>query len=343
MENKKAGNIHVRFATIDDNEKLLKIERESAQEGNIWLVAFREDFFGRLKYFKEGFIMIAEDAYDIIGCIGVGIDSLIVDGEKKKGIYLFGLRTNPKYRLKVARWLKSIIQELQDLLGPTDFDFGYASVKADNAASKKILEHMGFSTTATLDFYACPVRKTPQEKSVFVESEVNLETILDLYKPLEKDHDFLLQGTNAFESMIADCRLRLFKTEGASALVLDTSGEQDFGITRLPKGLRTFQLLAQGTLSSLVRIPRMNERLRSWDVLLFDWNDTQSARRTVRKIHRCAWEEGITLINFSRDRNLGSMKGVVGPLSFRIPFEIMIYEKNSINRGSRPMIRIPTI
>jgi len=166
---------------------------------------------------------------------------------------------------------------------------------------------------------------------------------LDLYKPLEKDHDFLLQGTNAFESMIADCRLRLFKTKGASALVLDTSGEQDFGITRLPKGLRTFQLLAQGTLSSLVRIPRMNERLRSWDVLLFDWNDTQSARRTVRKIHRCAWEEGITLINFSRDRNLGSMKGVVGPLSFRIPFEIMIYEKNSINRGSRPMIRIPTI
>lgn len=343
MENKKAGNIHVRFASIDDNEKLLKIERESAQEGSIWLVAFREDFFGRLKYFEEGFIMIAENAYDIIGCIGVGIDNLIVNGEIKKGIYLFGLRTNPQYRLKVARWLKSIIQELQNLLGPTDFDFGYASVKADNTASKKILEHMGFSTTATLDFYACPVRKTSQEKSVFVEREVDLETILDLYKPLEKDHDLLLQGTKAFEVMVTERRLRLFKTEGAYALVLDTSGEQDFGITRLSKGLRAFQLLAQGTLSPLVRIPKMNERLRSWDVLLFGWEDIRSARKIVRKIHRCAWQEGITLINFSRDRSLGSMKGAVGPLSFRIPFEIMIYEKNSINRGSRPIIRTPTI
>ena len=343
MENKKAGNIHVRFASIDDNEKLLKIERESAQEGSIWLVAFREDFFGRLKYFEEGFIMIAENAYDIIGCIGVGIDNLIVNGEIKKAIYLFGLRTNPQYRLKVARWLKSIIQELQNLLGPTDFDFGYASVKADNTASKKILEHMGFSTTATLDFYACPVRKTSQEKSVFVEREVDLETILDLYKPLEKDHDLLLQGTKAFEVMVTERRLRLFKTEGAYALVLDTSGEQDFGITRLSKGLRAFQLLAQGTISPLVRIPKMNERLRSWDVLLFGWEDIRSARKIVRKIHRCAWEEGITLINFSRDRSLGSMKGAVGPLSFRIPFEIMIYEKNSINRGSRPIIRTPTI
>lgn len=143
--------------------------------------------------------------------------------------------------------------------------------------------------------------------------------------------------------MVTERRLRLFKTEGAYALVLDTSGEQDFGITRLSKGLRAFQLLAQGTLSPLVRIPKMNERLRSWDVLLFGWEDIRSARKIVRKIHRCAWEEGITLINFSRDRSLGSMKGAVGPLSFRIPFEIMIYEKNSINRGSRPIIRTPTI
>ncbi|MDD3461531.1 MAG: GNAT family N-acetyltransferase, partial [Mesotoga sp.] len=75
----------------------------------------------------------------------------------------------------------------------------------------------------------------------------------------------------------------------------------------------------------------------------FDWDDIRSARRTVRKIHRCAWEEGITLINFSRDRSLGSMKDALGLLSFRIPFEIMIYEKNGINRGSRPIIRTPTI
>jgi len=343
MGSTKAGKLSVRFATAGDNERLLQIERESAQEGSIWLVAFREDFFSRLKYFEKGFIMIAEEDADIIGCIGVGIDNLVVDGRIRNSIYLFGLRTNPKYRLKVARWLRSIIQELQNLLGPTDFDFGYALVKADNKASKKILLHMGFSRTATLDFYACPVKRSFSCKSVSIEREVDIDSVVELYSSLEQDHDFLPSGTKAFESMIAEKRLRLFKNDDAVALVLDTSGEQDFGITQLSKGLRVFQLFAQGTLSPFVRIPRMNARLRSWDVLFFRWQELKNARRIVRQIHRSAWEEGITLINFSRDSTLGSMRDAIGLLSFKIPFEVMIYEKNSIERGNRPVIRIPTI
>ena len=185
MENKKAGNIHVRFASIDDNEKLLKIERESAQEGSIWLVAFREDFFGRLKYFEEGFIMIAENAYDIIGCIGVGIDNLIVNGEIKKGIYLFGLRTNLQYRLKVARWLKSIIQELQNLLGPTDFDFDMPRLRPTTPPRRRFsstwvspLRRLWTSTPARLG--------RPPGEVGFVERRSTWKRFLDLYKPLEK-------------------------------------------------------------------------------------------------------------------------------------------------------------
>ncbi|HNS67197.1 MAG TPA: GNAT family N-acetyltransferase, partial [Mesotoga infera] len=82
----------IRFATKEDNEKLLDIERRSAQEGKICVVGYKENFFDRLKYYSKGSILVAEEKGDIIGCIGIAFDEYLVDSVPRKAIYLFGLR-----------------------------------------------------------------------------------------------------------------------------------------------------------------------------------------------------------------------------------------------------------
>ena len=49
------------------------------------------------------------------------------------------------------------------------------------------------------------------------------------------------------------------------------------------------------------------------------------------------------LLNFARDSTLGSLKSAIGPLSFKIPFDIMIFEKKEIPRKGRPVIWVPAL
>lgn len=332
----------IRFATKEDNEKLLDIERRSAQEGKICVVGYKENFFDRLKYYSKGSILVAEEKGDIIGCIGIAFDEYLVDSVPRKAIYLFGLRTNPAYRMKIARWLKAIIQELENRYGESEFDFAYASVKADNTASKKILAHMGFSRFATLDFYACPVLHRIKNSGVCVERP-DMDRVLGLYSGMSSRFDLVPKHMRVFEPMIEEKRLKLFTGEGASALVFDTSGESDFGIAKLSPGLRFFQVIGKYLLSPLARVPGMKERLRIWDVLILDYRTPRAARRVVAEIHKEAWKEKVTLLNFARDSTLGSLKPAIGPLSFKIPFDIMIFEKKEIPRKGRPVIWVPAL
>mgnify|MGYP000851709320 CR=1 FL=1 len=333
----------IRFALPEDNDRLLKIERESAQEGNIWVVAYRENFFDRLKYFKDGFIMIAEEDGDIIGCIGVAFDDYYFNSRIMRGIYLFGLRTNPRYRMKIARWLKEVIGELERMLGPSDYGFAYAAVKADNIASIKILKHMGFEYLSTLNFYACPVLRKLGNRSIEIDNRPRLENVFQFYESLKGDLDLAPENMNLFRPMIEENRIKIFKSYGAQALVLDTSGEHDFGITRLSPGLRAFQIVGRGLLSPFVRIPKMNSKLRTWDVLMLEYEDLKEARKVVSSIHKEAYKDGVTLLNFAQDESLGSLKPVVGKLSFKIPFELMITEKERQDREKRPVLWLPTL
>lgn len=331
------------MATSQDNDKLLEIERESAQEGKIWIVGYREDFFDRLEYFKDGFVILAEENGDVVGCIGIAFDNYLVDSHLKKGIYIFGLRTNPRYRGRVARWLKAVIQELERIFNEENIDFAYASVKSDNVAAMKILKHLGFSNTATLDFYACPVLKIPRDRTVEIDARPDISTLSELYSPLVEKFDFVPGELELFKPMIEKGKLKLFSCEGARALVYDTRGEHDFGIIKLSKGLGMFQILARALLSNLVRVPELNRRLTTWNVLLLEYDSLKAGRRVVRKIHNQAWREGVSLLNFARDSVCGSLKPLIGPLSFRVPFELMIFDRSPKEREKRPIIWVPTL
>jgi RimJ/RimL family protein N-acetyltransferase len=327
--------LDIRFATKEDNEKLLDIERRSAQEGKICVVGYKENFFDRLKYYSKGSILVAEEKGDIIGCIGIAFDEYLVDSVPRKAIYLFGLRTNPAYRMKIARWLKAIIQELENRYGESEFDFAYASVKADNTASKKILAHMGFSRLATLDFYACPVLHRIKNTGVCVERP-DMDRVLGLYSGMSSRFDLVPKHVRVFEPMIEEKRLKLFTGEGASALVFDTSGESDFGIAKLSPGMRFFQVIGKYLLSPLARVYRNEGKAQIWDVLILDYRTPRAARRVSRRSTKKPGKEKVTLLNFARDSTLGSLKPAIGPLSFKIPFDIMIFEKKEIPKRAGP-------
>lgn len=78
-------------------------------------------------------------------------------------------------------------------------------------------------------------------------------------------------------------------------------------------------------------------------MLILDYRTPRAARRVVAEIHKEAWKEKVTLLNFARDSTLGSLKPAIGPLSFKIPFDIMIFEKKEIPRKGRPVIWVPAL
>ncbi|AKI96854.1 GNAT family N-acetyltransferase [Kosmotoga pacifica] len=339
----------VRQAKPEDNEKLLEIERTSSQEGKIWFASDRKDFFEKMHYFRDGFLLVAEDekSGDIIGCAGAGYAEYWLEGRKQRGAYLFGLRTNPKYRLRVARWLKAVIEKMSDILENSDVDFGFGSVKVDNINSVKILKHMKFEPTRVLNIYTVPVVRRGQVKGVSVDERPDPWELQRLYDAKKDDYDLvpLDLAENFFPKLIAEGRIKLIKYKTATAIVWDITGEYDIRITKLPAGLRCFRNLADFLVKifPFIRIPKMNSPILSWNVIYMDYENAKHGKRLVKAIHNMAWKHGIMLLNFAEDNELTKVKNVLGFLKFTLPFQLALIDKDRNKKKLKPVLWPPRI
>ncbi|WP_290668369.1 hypothetical protein [Kosmotoga sp.] len=339
----------VRQAKPEDNEKLLEIERTSSQEGSIWFASDRKDFFVKMNHFDDGFMLVAEDEKngDIIGCVGAGYADYWLEGRKQRGVYMFGLRTNPKYRMRLARWLKAVIQKMGDILENSDVEFGFGSVKVDNINSVKILKHMKFEPTRVLNIYAVPVMRKGKVNGISIDEEPDPQALQSYYNEKIDDHDLvpLDLGQNFFPKLIAEKKIKLIKHNTATAIVWDTLGEFDVKITKLPIALKLFRDFAAFItfLFPFIRIPRLNDPIHSWNVIFLDYKDRKDGKRLVKAIHNLAWKNNITLLNFGEDSELAKVKNVLGILKFTVPFRFALIDRARNKKTLRPVIWPPRI
>jgi hypothetical protein len=339
----------IREARPEDNAKLLEIERTSAQEGNVWFTSNREDFFEKMRYFEDGFMLVAEDEKtgDIIGCAGAGFADYWLEGRKQRGVYLFGLRTNPKYRMKVARWLKALIEKMGDILENSEAEFGFGSVKADNIRSIKILRHMNLFASRTLNFYVQPVLRRGKVKGLEIDNDPEISELQEYYINSMEDHDLVPMDLdrNFFPRLKEQKRLKVYRYKSAWAAVWDITGEYDVAITRLSKSLRALQVSVRflATLVPFVRIPKLNEFIRSWHVIIFEYQDLKDAKKLVKAIHHDAWNNRIHLLNFAEDAEVDHIKKALGPFTIKLPFVLHTIDRKQSRKNFKPVIWPPRI
>jgi hypothetical protein len=339
----------IREATPEDNEKLIEIEKKSAQEGKIWLTSFRKDFFHKLNYFDERFMLVAEDEDngEIIGCVGAGLGDYWLEGKKQRGALMLGLRTNPKYRKKVARWLKEVINQMEKMLRNSTADFAFGSVKSDNINSIKILKHMHLQKTRTLNFYVLPVTRPLGPKEIELEDEPPKDILNDYLEKRKEEYDLVPLDLDRcfFEKLRDKKRLTALRYKSAQALVWDTSGEYDIGITVLPPGLMFLRntLDYASKIAPLVRVPKLHKPIKTCFVIQFDYERERDGWNMVRGIKRLAWERKIDLINFAEDAELKKVRKVLGTLVFTIPFDVYMRDRFDSEKKLKPIHWPPRI
>ncbi|MFO7882108.1 MAG: GNAT family N-acetyltransferase [Kosmotogaceae bacterium] len=339
----------IREATFEDNEKLIEIEKKSAQEGKIWLTSFRKDFFHKLNYFDERFMLVAEDENngEIIGCVGAGFGDYWIEDKKQRGAFVLGLRTNPKYRMKVARWLKEVIKEMEKILKSSTADFAFGTVKSDNINSIKILKHMKLQKTRTLNFYVLPVTRPLGPKEIELEYKPTKDILNNYLEKRKKDFDLVPLDLDRcfFEKLRDKKRLIALKYKSAQALVWDTSGEYDIGITALPPGLMFLRntLDYVSKIAPLVRVPKLHKPIKTCFVIQFDYKEERDGWNMVRGIKRLAWQKGIDLINFAEDSELKKTRKVLGTLVFTIPFDVYMRDRADSKKELKPVHWPPRI
>ncbi|KUK94497.1 MAG: Uncharacterized protein XE05_0548 [Thermotogales bacterium 46_20] len=331
-------NLIIRDVRPEDNEKLLEIEKSSAQEGKIWLTSYRTDFFEKSRYFREGFFFVAENEGDgeIIGCAGAGFAYYSLKGEKVKGAYLYGLRTNPKFRLKVAFWLKALVKRMTDVLQDSDGVFAFSSVKTDNGRSAKITRHLGFFPERVFNIYAVPVIRNPRVKGTLVDYSPSIDELSTIFESASLKGDLvpLDLSETFFPKLLEQRRIRLMSFGSARAVMWDTTGQTDFSISKLNGGLKPLHKVLRGVSITIpaIRVPRIGQPIKSWQVIELSYDDKKDGEKLVRALHNAAWRENVHLLTFGEDSEEKRVRSLLGVLTFKLPFQIM-----TINRENKPL------
>ncbi len=325
----------IRDVKAEDNEKLLDIEKKSAQEGKIWFTSHRADFFEKSRFFREGFFLVAEDEKtgDLIGCAGAGYAYYSLKGERVKGVYLYGLRTNPKCRMKVARWLKAVIEKMTETLRSSDGVFAYGSVKKDNDRSAKISQHIGLFPERVFNIYAVPVIHKPRVKGTIIDYAPNIKEVDSIYQQAAEGGDLVpLDLAETFlPTVLEQGRIRIMRYGSARALVWDTSGQTDFSIARLNGGLKWLQILFKGISASIpvIKVPSIGHPIKSWQVMELSYKTRKDGLKLVRAVHNAAWREKIHLLMFGEDSEDNLVRAILGTLAFSLPFQIVTIDRDN--------------
>jgi hypothetical protein len=313
----------IRDATENDNLKMLDIQKNAAQVGEFEITLIKADFRSKSNFFSDGFYLVAEDekTSDIIGFLGVGIDHFKVKDKVYQGAYLYDLRTNPRYRGKVARWLKSISEETANRLRKMGIDFYFASVKTDNQPSMKLLKHFNLTSIYSYITYAVPVFNKKISKKTKIEVDFDVKELEDFYSEVNNEIDFLpIDLKNNFLKIIRDeNRLVKFSYNSAQIIGWDTRGIADIGVTNLSKKykilLKTLDITSK--LIPFINAPVLHKTMKSFRVLKFEYKEENDFKILLTSLSGYCYKNKFFLIIFFIPENQSFHEKVLGKLKFR--------------------------
>ena len=317
----------IRDATENDNAKMLEIQKSSAQAGEFEITIIKKDFKSKSGFYSDGFYLVAEDelASDIIGFLGVGIDTFKVKDKIYKVAYFYDLRTNPKYRGKVARWLKGIIEEVSNRLRKIGIDFYFASVKADNQPSMKLLKHFDLTSIYNYITYTIPVFNRKISKNI--ETDFNIKELEDFYSERNKEIDFLpINLKNTFLKKMRDQK-RLVKLSYKSAQIIgwDTEDIADIGLTKLSKkySIPLKILSVTSRLFPFINAPVLHKAMKTFRIIQFKYEEKNDFKILLKSLNGYCYNKNIFLIIFFIPENLSFNDKILGILKFRTDFNIV--------------------
>lgn len=319
----------IRDATENDNLKMLDIQKNAAQVGEFEITLIKNDFRSKSNFFSDGFYLIAEDenTSDIIGFLGVGIDHFKVKDKIYKGAYLYDLRTNPKYRGKVARWLKSIIEEAASRLSKMEIDFYFASVKTDNQPSIKLLKHFDSIPIYSYKSFSIPVFNKKISKETKIEKDFDITELENFYSERNNKIDFLpIDLKNNFLKIVKnENRLIRFSYKSAQIIGWDTKDIADIGITNMSKRHRILQktLYFASKLIPFVNAPLLNKNMKSFHIIKFEYKEENDFKLLLKSLTGYCYKNNFHLISLFIPENLPFNEKILGTLKFRIDFTIV--------------------
>ncbi len=318
----------IRDARESDNLKMLDIQRSAAQVGEIEITLLKSDFKSKSNFFSDGFFLVAEDekTSDIIGFMGVGIGQFKVKDKICKGAYFYDLRTNSKYRRRVARWLKTIIEEAASRLRKMGIDFYFASVKSDNRPSIKILKHFDLNPIYKYKTYAIPVFNKRISKDVKIEENFNIKKLEDFYSTKNKEIDFLPTDLkdNFLKILKKENRLVKFSYKSAEIYGWDTRDIADLGITKISTRLKILQkiLLITSKVVPFINAPILNKKMKNFHIIKMDYENEKDLKVLLKAISGYCYKNKYYLINFFFPENQNFNENLLGKLKFRVDFTL---------------------
>jgi hypothetical protein len=125
----------VREATQEDNDALIELERRSPLDlGDAWLTFDRSPhFFAHQEMEEHGRVLVAEDAGRLVGVVAGAWHDVLIEGRRRRLIYIHQGRMLPEYRRRyIATDL--VIQNLI-LAREANFDAPYWLISPDNDTS----------------------------------------------------------------------------------------------------------------------------------------------------------------------------------------------------------------
>lgn len=325
----------IRDATEDDNLKMLDIQKNASQAGEFEIVLIKSDFKSKGNFFSDSFYLVAEDekTSDIIGFLGVGIHHFKVKEKVYKGAYFYDLRTNPKYRGKVARWLKSIIEEATNRLRKIGIDFYFASIKKDNEPSMRMLKHFKLTPIYNYKTYSIPVFNKNISPETRIGKDFDMKELENFYSERNNEIDFLPVGLkNTFLKIVKE-ENRLVKFSYASAQIIgwDTKDIADIGITNMSTRYKIiFKILYfTSKLIPFVNAPMLYKGMKSFHIIKFTYKAENDFKVLLRSLSGYCYKNNFYLISFFVPEKQPFDKKILGKLVFQVDFTIAV---NSVTR-----------
>lgn len=318
----------IRDATKNDNLKMLDIQKNAAQIGEFEITLMKTDFKSKSSFFSDSFFLVAEDekTSDIIGFLGVGIDYFKIKNKIYKGAYFYDLRTNPKYRNKVARWLKSIGQESIKRLSRMGIDFYFASIKTDNQPSVKLVKHFNLTSIYNYITYTLPILNKKISEETKIEIDFDIKELEDFYSENNNKIDFLPIGLKNNFLKISKDENRLVKLSYKSAQIFgwDTKDIADVGVTSLPVNYKILQktLYYTSKLIPFIKAPILRKTMKSLRILKFEYEEENDFKVLLKSLNGYCYKNNFFLIIFFIPENQTFNAKILGKLKFRTDFTI---------------------
>ncbi len=305
----------IREAMEKDNNDLIELQKKSPMGTSLVLgVDSSPDFFARSKPFKDWHVLVATENDTIVGSCAFAVNDAMVEGQKVRSAYEYGLMVDPLHRRKgVAEKLQKHIEQVAE---NSDVDFLHLDIIEDNIPSVNLAIKMGFEKIrdcVTFSLMPYKTQKIAHDKTVRTMNETDIDAVTDLINETYRDYNFF-SPLKSEEFLHSIKRTPHFDFRNILVLSHDDKIEAILGywdynkirkyiVEKLSWRLKAQTCLIRviGLFTKMPHVPKLGEILQSYNLTFNASSDPESLAELVKHVVNIALESRIDFIHASVD------------------------------------------